>query len=127
MSERGEDYSSVLKKAQELGYAERDPSFDIDGSDATHKLAIQISIAYGIHVKMEDIFIEGIRVITPFDIECAHRFHFSIKLLAIAKKSPRGVEARVQPCMIPLTNPLSSVREAFNAILIDGDYVGPSL
>jgi homoserine dehydrogenase len=127
MSERGEEFASVLKKAQELGYAERDPRFDIDGIDAAHKLALLIAIAYGIQVKMGDIFIEGIRRITPFDFECAQRFHFSIKLLAIAKKSPRGIEARVQPCMIPVTNPLSSVREAFNAILIDGDYVGPSL
>jgi homoserine dehydrogenase len=127
MSEKGESFNDVLKEAQSLGYAEQDPTFDIQGIDAAHKLAILISIAYGIHVKLGNIYTEGISRLTPFDIECARRFGFCVKLLAIAKKMKRGIEARVHPTMIPLTNPLASVRDVFNAILLDGDYVGPSL
>ncbi|MFO1520128.1 MAG: homoserine dehydrogenase [bacterium] len=127
MSEKGDDFSVVLQKAQELGYAESDPTFDIDGIDAAHKLSILLSIAYGLYVPPSRLYTEGIRRITAFDIECARRFGFCIKLLAIAKSNSKGVQARVHPCMIPLDNPLSSVREAFNAILVEGDFVGPSL
>ncbi len=127
MTQRGEDFLPTLQKAQELGYAERDPSFDVDGIDASHKLAILASMAYGQEVPLNKIKVEGIRSITSFDIDCAQRFGFAIRLLAIAKKTKTGIEARVHPCMIPLSNPLAGVMDAFNAILIDGDYVGPSL
>jgi len=127
MSEKGGEFSTVLKSAQALGYAEQDPTFDIDGIDAAHKLSLLISIAYGHYLPPQKIFTDGIRAISAFDIECARRFGYSIKLLAIAKKSRQGIQARVHPCMIDLENPLSSVREAYNAILVEGDFVGPSL
>lgn len=127
MSEKGESFEKVLKNAQRLGYAEQDPSFDVEGIDAAHKLSILVSIAYGMDVELKQIHTEGIRSLTPFDIDCARRFGFAIKLLAIAKKNKNGIEARVHPTMIPLSSPLASVREAFNAIYLDGDFVGPSL
>lgn len=127
MTEKGGDFSVVLKKAQDLGYAEKDPSFDIDGVDAAHKLSILLSIAHGVHVPFKKIYIEGIRNISALDIECGKKFGYVIKLLGIAKKSGEELEARVHPCMIPQTNPLAAVGDAFNAILIEGDYVGPGL
>ncbi len=127
MSEKGKSFKQVLEQAQNLGYAEQDPTFDIDGIDSAHKLSLLIAIAYGLSMPPQKIYTQGIREITPLDIECAKRFGFCIKLLAIAKKTKEGIQARVHPCLIPLANPLASVREAFNAILIEGDYVGPSL
>ncbi len=127
MAQKGEDFASILKKAQALGYAEKDPAFDVDGIDTAHKLAILISIAYGVYIRFSDIDVEGIRHITPLDIECGKRFGFAIKLLAIAKKKKDKIEARVHPCMISLENLLASVGDVFNAILVEGDYVGPSL
>jgi homoserine dehydrogenase len=127
MAEKGGEFETVLKSAQAIGYAEQDPTFDIDGIDAAHKLSILISIAYGAYFHPKKIFTQGIRDLSAFDIECARRFGFCIKLLAIAKRGRNGIQARVNPCMVPLSNPLSSVREAFNAILIEGDFVGPSL
>ncbi len=127
MTEKGGDFLPVLKKAQELGYAEKDPSFDVDGVDAAHKLSILLSIAHGVHVPFEKIYIEGIRLISALDIECGKKFGYVIKLLGIAKKSGDFIEVRVHPCMIPQSSPLASVGDAFNAILIEGDYVGPGL
>ncbi len=127
MSEKGSDFSSVLKQAQHLGYAEKDPSFDVDGIDAAHKLSILISIAYGVQVPFKEIYVEGIRKITPLDIQCGKRFGYVIKLLAIAKKKKDKIEARVHPCMISQNNPLASVGDAFNAVLVEGDSVGPGL
>ncbi len=127
MTEKKEEFETVLKRAQNLGYAEQDPTFDIDGIDAAHKLTILISIAYGVYINFKKLYIEGIREISAFDIECAKRFGFVIKLLAITKKNKNKIEARVHPCMIPLSNPLANVHEAYNAILLNGDFVGPSL
>lgn len=127
MSEQGGDFNEVLKKAQELGYAESDPSFDVDGVDAAHKLSILISIGHGVYVPFEKIYVEGIRSISSLDIECGKRFGYVIKLLGIAKKTENKIEARVHPCMIPESSPLASVGDAFNAILVEGDYVGPGL
>lgn len=127
MTQHGDDFSDVLKKAQNLGYAERDPSFDIEGIDAAHKLSILTSIAHGVHVPFREIYTEGIKNISSLDIECGKRFGYVIKLLGISKKHHQKLQVRVHPCMIPQANPLASVGDAFNAILIEGDYVGPGL
>lgn len=127
MTEKGADFASILKQAQTLGYAEKDPGFDVDGIDAAHKLSILISIAYGVNVPFKDIYVEGIRKITPLDIECGKKFNYILKLLAIAKKRKDKIEARVHPCLIPISNPLASVKDAFNAVLLEGDYVGTGL
>lgn len=127
MSERGADFQSTLKRAQELGYAEADPGFDIDGWDAAHKLAILVSIAYGVHVPIDKLFVEGIRRLSAFDLECAKRFGFAIKLLAIAKLQGNKIQARVHPTMIPAGSMLAAVRGVHNAISIDGDFVGEGM
>ncbi len=127
MAEKEEEFSQVLSRAQALGYAERDPRFDVEGIDAAHKLAILTSMAYGISLKPDAIYTEGISSLTPFDFQSAKRFGYAIKLLAIAKKTEAGIEARVHPTMIPIESLLANVREAFNAILLRGDFVGPSL
>lgn len=127
MTQHGDDFSDVLKKAQNLGYAERDPSFDIEGIDAAHKLSILTSIAHGVHVPFREIYTEGIKNISSLDIECGKRFGYVIKLLGISKKNHQKLQVRVHPCMIPQTSPLAAVGDAFNAILIEGDYVGPGL
>ncbi|MCE9624506.1 MAG: homoserine dehydrogenase [Deltaproteobacteria bacterium] len=127
MSQKGADFQSTLKRAQELGYAEADPTFDIDGWDAAHKLAILVSIAYGVHVPLQKLFVEGIRRVSAFDLECAKRFGFEIKLLAIAKSQGGKIQARVHPTMIPAGSMLAAVRGVHNAISIDGDSVGEGM
>ncbi|HCU25574.1 MAG TPA: homoserine dehydrogenase, partial [Deltaproteobacteria bacterium] len=104
-----------------------DPSFDIDGWDAAHKLAILVSIAYGVHVPLSKLHVEGIRRLTPFDMECAKRFGFEIKLLAVAKSQGSKLQARVHPTMIPAASTLAAVRGVHNAIVIDGDSVGEGM
>lgn len=127
MSEKGADFQATLKRAQELGYAEADPGFDIDGWDAAHKLAILVSIAYGVHVPVDKLFVEGIRRLSAFDLECAKRFGFEIKLLAIAKSQGAKIQARVHPTMIPAGSMLAAVRGVHNAILVEGDFVGEGM
>jgi homoserine dehydrogenase len=127
MSQKGAGFQETLKKAQELGYAEADPSFDIDGWDAAHKLAILISIAHGVHVPLDKIYVEGLRRLTPYDLECAKGFGFEIKLLAIAKLSGGKIQARVHPTMVPAGSMLAAVRGVHNAIAIDGDSVGEGM
>ncbi|MBN2721493.1 MAG: homoserine dehydrogenase [Campylobacterales bacterium] len=123
----GAHYSTVLKEAQELGYAEADPTFDVGGFDAAHKLLILSSIAYGINAKPEDILIEGIDTITPTDVEFAKDFEYAIKLLGIAKKVGNGVELRVHPTMIPVNSMIAKVDGVMNAVMVRGDAVGETL
>lgn len=124
ISDDGSVFEDALAEAQKKGFAEADPSLDIEGVDTAHKLAILISLAYGMEINFSDIFIEGISQITPMDIEFAEQFGYKIKLLAISKDLGDAVEARVHPTMIPFDNSLSSVSGALNAITISGDAVG---
>ncbi len=123
----GADYKEVLKEAQALGYAESDPTFDVGGFDASHKLLILSSIAYGIDAKPEDILIEGIDNITSTDVEFAKDFEYAIKLLGIAKKVGNGVELRVHPTMIPQNSMIAKVDGVMNAVMVRGDAVGETL
>ncbi len=124
ISKDGSDFKDALKQAQELGYAEAEPSLDIDGFDTAHKLAILNSLAHGMEINLKDIHVEGIRTITPVDIEFAKDFGYTIKLLAIGKIHDDHVEARVHPTMISSSNPLSHVDGSMNAIAIDADATG---
>ncbi len=127
MIKEGADYDAVLKEAQELGYAEADPTFDVGGYDAAHKLLILGSIAYGIDAKPEDIVIEGIEKITATDVEFAQEFGYEIKLLGIAKKVDNGVEMRVHATMIPAGSMIAKVDGVMNAVSVVGDRVGETM
>lgn len=127
ISKDGSEFEDALKDAQELGYAEAEPSLDIDGFDTAHKLAILNSLAHGMEINLKDIHVEGIRNITPKDIEFAKEFGYTIKLLAIGKIHENHVEARVHPTMIPQSNPLSHVDASMNAIAIDADATGQTM
>ncbi|MDA3918796.1 MAG: homoserine dehydrogenase [Deltaproteobacteria bacterium] len=127
ISKEGLGFEEALKQAQELGFAEAEPSLDIDGFDTAHKLAILNSLAHGMEINLKDIHVEGIRNITPVDIEFAKSFGYTIKLLAIGKKHKNHVEARVHPTMIPETNPLSHVDKSMNAIAINADATGQTM
>jgi len=121
------DFDEVLKEAQELGYAEADPTFDIGGFDAAHKLLILASIAYGIDAKPEDILIEGIEQITQDDISFAKEFGYTIKLLGIAKKVGEFVELRVHPTLVPQSEMIAKVDGVMNGISVNGDKVGETM
>ncbi|MGK0256338.1 MAG: homoserine dehydrogenase [Arcobacteraceae bacterium] len=123
----GVEYDSILKEAQDLGYAEADPTFDIGGYDAAHKLLILASIAYGIDAKPEDILIEGIQNINSDDIAFAKEFDYSLKLLAIAKKINNEVELRVHPVLIPNSQMISKVDGVMNGVSVIGDKVGETM
>jgi len=127
MIDEGVAYDAVLREAQELGYAEADPTFDVGGYDAAHKLLILASIAYGIDAKPEEILIEGIESITPTDVEFAKEFGYAIKLLGIAKKSGDGVELRVHPTLIPQGSMVAKVDGVMNAVSVTGDRVGETM
>jgi homoserine dehydrogenase len=127
MTDEGRNFKEVLKEAQEKGYVEADPTYDIEGIDAAHKLAILIRLAFGTPIRFKEIFIGGISNITPLDIQFSREFGYRIKLLAIAKIDQGKVEARVHPTMIPERHLLSTVESVFNAIYIKGDAVGPTL
>jgi len=120
----GSKFEAVLAEAQKSGFAEADPTLDIEGIDTAHKLAILTSLAYGTKINFKDIYIEGISNIDPMDIDFAGQFGYKIKLLAISKNMGNAIEARVHPTMIPFNNPLSSVGGALNAITISGDAIG---
>jgi homoserine dehydrogenase len=124
MSEEGRDFKEVLAEAQTLGYAEADPTADVDGFDATYKLSILSSIAFHTRVHLDNIYREGICGITKEDIRYGKELGFAIKLLAIAKKQGLNVEARVHPTFVPVSHPLASVRDSYNAIFVKGDAVG---
>jgi len=127
MIHNGVEYDAILKKSQELGYAEADPSFDVGGFDAAHKLLILASIAYGIDAKPEDILIEGIQNITSEDIAFAKEFDYSLKLLGIAKKNGNEVELRVHPSLIPNSEMIAKVDGVMNGVSVIGDKVGQTL
>jgi homoserine dehydrogenase len=128
MSEAGADYSDALAEAQSLGYAEADPTADVEGHDAAAKIAIVASIAFGAEVTGADVECEGISKITADDIAFAARHGYSVKLLAIAERfsGPNGDElsARVHPCLVPNAHPLAAVRDSFNAVFVQGEAVG---
>jgi homoserine dehydrogenase len=124
MTDEGLDFSLVLKEAQAHGYAEADPTLDIEGMDSAHKLQILVALAFRTFVDLKHIHTEGITRVTAQDIEYARELGYRIKLLAIAKASNGGVEARVHPTMIPAASPLAAVSGVFNAIFLTGDAVG---
>jgi homoserine dehydrogenase len=123
MTQEGADFSDVLKTAQELGYAEANPTFDIEGIDTAHKLCILVSLCFGTRVDFKDIYTEGISSISAMDINYARDFGYKIKLLAIGKRDGERIEARVHPTMIPVNYPLADVDGVFNAIRLTGDFV----
>jgi len=125
MTQEGADFVDVLKAAQELGYAEPDPTFDVEGVDTAHKLAILVSLCFGTRIDFKDIYTEGISSINGLDVKFARDLGYRIKLLAIGKCIDGMIEARVHPTMIPLHNPLADVNGVFNAIRLTGDFVGP--
>lgn len=117
-------FDAVLADAQRLGYAEPDPTSDVEGDDAAYKLAILASIAFEADIDVKMVYREGITKITPEDLEYARQLGFVVKLLAIAKSDGEAIEARVHPTMIPATHPLASVNDVFNAVFVQGDAVG---
>jgi homoserine dehydrogenase len=127
MTREGRPFADVLAEAQATGLAEADPSFDVDGIDTAHKLAILVWLATGGHVPLQEIYVEGIRDVAPEDIAFAKEFGYTIKLLAIAKENGTGIEARVHPTMIPSHYLLATGDGANNAIYVKGDFVGSSL
>lgn len=128
MTECGADYDTVLKEAQAKGYAEANPSADVDGLDAARKAAILASLAFNTRVQLEDVSVEGITKITPDDIEYAKDLGYVIKLLAVGKDSDEnGVDVRVHPVFLPKTHPLASVNGVFNAIFVRGNAIGEAM
>ena len=128
MTDEGSKFELVLKRAQERGYAEADPTLDVEGIDAAHKLAILIALAFGVRIKLNQIYTEGITRISPLDVEFAREFGYRIKLLAIAKdQGPKGIEARVHPTLIRAESLLADVKDVFNAIYVVGEALGPNL
>jgi homoserine dehydrogenase len=124
MRERGREFAEVLHDAQKLGYAESDPSFDVDGIDAAHKLAILTALAFGRPVDFAAVHVEGIRRVSALDIAFASELGYRIKLLGIARQTEAGIEARVHPCMVPQSAPIARVDGVFNAVVAEGDFVG---
>ena len=124
MRERGREFADVLAEAQKLGYAEADPSFDVDGIDAAHKLAILAALAFGRPVAFDAVHVEGIRHVSALDIAFAAELGYRIKLLGLARRTEAGIEARVHPCMVPQAAPIARVDGVFNAVVAEGDFVG---
>ncbi len=124
MRESGRSFADVLADAQKKGYAEADPSLDVDGIDTAHKLAVLASLAFGTAVDFEAVAVAGIRNVAPMDLEYAAELGFRIKLLAIGRRTARGIEQRVHPCMIPADTLLARVDGVFNAVMVDGDFAG---
>lgn len=127
MRDKGRDFADVLKEAQELGYAEADPTFDVEGIDAAHKLTILASIAFGIPLQFESTFTEGITKITRDDVTYAEELGYRIKHLGITRRSEKGIELRVHPTLIPERRLIANVDGVMNAVLVQGDAVGPTL
>ena len=127
MRDKGRDFSDVLAEAQALGYAEADPTFDVEGIDAGHKLTILASIAFGIPLQFDKVYTEGITRITRLDVEYAEELGYRIKHLGIARNTDQGVELRVHPTLIPSRRLIANVNGVMNAVLVCGDAVGPTL
>ncbi|MCX4165144.1 MULTISPECIES: homoserine dehydrogenase [Paraburkholderia] len=127
MRDRGLDFATALTAAQELGYAEADPTFDVEGVDAAHKATIMSAIAFGVPVQFDKAYIEGISKLAAIDIRYAEELGYRIKLLGIARRSDRGIELRVHPTLIPAKRLLANVEGAMNAVVVHGDAVGTTL
>jgi homoserine dehydrogenase len=125
MREEKREFADVLADAKRLGYAEADPSFDIDGVDAAHKLAILAGLAFGQKIDFSSLHVEGIRRISALDIVFAQELGYRIKLLGIAEQTEDGISLRVHPAMVPVEKPLAAVDGVFNAVLLEGDFSGP--
>ncbi|MDT8441274.1 MAG: homoserine dehydrogenase [Desulfuromonadales bacterium] len=125
MGEEGEAFATVLGDAQKKGYAEADPTFDVEGIDTAHKLALLCSLCFGTRIAFDQIYTEGISQLTALDIGFAEQFGYKLKLLAIGKQDGERIEARVHPTMIPIDHPMAKVDGVFNAVRLDGDFVGP--
>jgi homoserine dehydrogenase len=127
MRSKGLDFASVLKQAQDLGYAEADPTFDIEGIDAAHKATIMSAIAFGVPVQFDKAYVEGITALQAADIRYAEQLGYRIKLLGITKRRPNGIELRVHPTLIPKERLIANVEGAMNAVVVHGDAVGSTL
>jgi homoserine dehydrogenase len=127
MREKGADFADVLKEAQRLGYAEADPTFDVEGIDAAHKLTILAAIAFGIPLKFAQAYTEGISKLTRVDVAYAEALGYRLKLLGIARRTNGGVELRVHPTLVPQARLIANVNGAMNAVLVKGDAVGPTM
>ena len=127
MRDKGRDFADVLAEAQSLGYAEADPTFDVEGIDAAHKLTILAAIAFGIPLQFEKAYTEGIRQITADDVVYAEQLGYRIKHLGIARKTDAGIELRVHPALVPERRLLANVDGVMNAVVVQGDAVGPTL
>ena len=127
MKDKGRDFAEVLAEAQALGYAEADPTFDVEGIDAAHKLTILGSLAFGIPLQFDKCYTEGISRIEPQDVAYAEEFGYRIKHLGITRRAPAGVELRVHPTLIPERRLIANVDGVMNAVLVKGDAVGPTL
>jgi homoserine dehydrogenase len=127
MRKTGREFADVLADAQQLGYAETDPSFDVDGIDTAHKLAILTSLAFGCEVNFAGVHVEGIRNVSAIDIAYAEELGYRIKLLGIARPTAHGIEQRVHACMVPLGTPIAHVEGVFNAVVTEGDFVGQNV
>ena len=127
MRETGRDFNVVLAEAQAAGYAEADPTFDVDGIDAAHKLAVLTGAAFGARVDFAGVHVEGIRRVTSMDIQFAEELGYRIKLLGLARETRHGIEQRVHPCMVPLDTPIAHIEGVFNAVVVEGDFVGTTM
>ncbi|PLX94302.1 MAG: homoserine dehydrogenase [Desulfuromonas sp.] len=127
MTDAGEDFAPVLKEAQDLGYAEADPTFDIEGVDTAHKIALLASLCFGTRVDFDQVYVEGVTHISAIDIQFAKQMGYKIKLLAIGKNHGNQIEVRVHPTMIPASYQLSEVDGVFNAVRLSGDFLGPAM
>jgi homoserine dehydrogenase len=127
MRETGRDFDVVLAEAQAAGYAEADPTFDVDGIDAAHKLAVLTGAAFGARVDFAGVHVEGIRRVTSMDIQFAQELGYRIKLLGLARETRHGIEQRVHPCMVALDTPIAHIEGVFNAVVVEGDFVGTTM
>ena len=127
MRSKGLDFADVLKEAQRLGYAEADPTFDIEGIDAGHKATIMSAIAFGVPVQFDKAYVEGITKLSAQDIRYAEQLGYRIKLLGIAKRRPEGIELRIHPSLVPSKRLIANVEGAMNAVVVQGDAVGTTL
>jgi homoserine dehydrogenase len=127
MRDKGRDFGDVLTEAQRLGYAEADPTFDVEGIDAAHKLTILTSIAFGVPLQFSKVYTEGITKITRTDVNYAEQLGYRIKHLGIARRTAEGIEMRVHPTLIPERRLIANVDGVMNAVLVKGDAVGPTL